>query len=79
VTLDQTSLPEPAATSVPNASRAGERKRQIANRERRDKEALAEAASKRQRIISEVDEAATPAAALMARMRARVLAKQLQK
>ena len=64
------------AENTAGVMRAGERQRQAANRMIREREALAEEASKRQRRIADVDDASTPAAKALARLRARVIAKQ---
>jgi hypothetical protein len=64
-----------ALSSVPSG-RAGERKRQAASRLAKEQAATEEAAVKRQRTIATEQEAATPAAKALARLRARVIAKQ---
>ena len=61
---------------VANNDRSGERRRQADNKRQREQEALAEAASKRRRTVVTLDEATTPAAKAMARLRERVLAKK---
>jgi hypothetical protein len=58
------------------SSRAGERKRQAANRLAREQAAVEEAAQKRLRTIATEQEAMTPAARALARLRERVIAKQ---
>ena len=56
-------------------SRAGERARQLKRREEKADEARAEEALKRQRTIASVETAVTPAQQAMARLKARIAAK----